>query len=288
MPDHRVKIERLKKNIEALGSAAVAFSGGVDSSFLAAVAHEVLGERAVAVTARSSVFPKRELAEARKFTKDRGIRHIIFDFSEFEIEGFAGNPPDRCYHCKTSILKRMRRIAVEEKLSCVIEGSNVDDEGDYRPGSRAVREQGIRSPLKEAGLTKEEIRELSREMGLPTWKKQSAACLASRFAYGEPITEEKLLRVEKAEDYLRDRGFGQLRVRIHGELARIELTENQLARALELRRELTGIFRELGFSYITLDLQGYRTGSMNEVLNTTDSDISSQEPESCHKDPEAR
>lgn len=265
---HR-KSDVLEQYLKNLGSAVVAFSGGVDSAFLMAAAHRALGARAIAVTARSCAFPKRELEEARTLAKREGIRHLEFDFPAFEVAGFAENPPERCYHCKTAILKKMREIASTEGIEHIIEGSNVDDSKDYRPGAKAIREQGIISPLKEAGLTKAEIRQLSREWGLPTWDKQSAACLASRFAYGELITEEKLSMVEQAEEYLRELGFGQLRVRMHGTLARIELTDSDFIKAAEpeFRKNLSQVFRKLGFSYVTLDLQGYRMGSMNEVLD---------------------
>lgn len=262
------KLHFLEQYLGERKSAAIAFSGGVDSAFLMTAAHRVLGEQALAVTARSAAFPKRELAEARELAKAEGIRHVEFDFPAFEVDGFAKNPPERCYYCKTAILKRMRAIAEAEGIHCVIEGSNVDDADDYRPGARAVIEQGILSPLKEAGLTKADIRRLSKEWGLPTWNKQSAACLASRFAYGEPITEERLFMVEQAEGYLKGLGFGQFRVRIHGTLARIELTDSDFSKAAktELRREISETLQKQGFSYVTLDLQGYRMGSMNEVL----------------------
>lgn len=260
------KLYLLEQYLKSLKSAAVAFSGGVDSAFLMAAAHRTLGRRALAVTACSGAFPKRELREARELAKAEGIRHVEFDFPALKIDEFAENPPDRCYYCKTAILKQMRAIAEAEGMDCVIEGSNVDDADDYRPGARAVAEQGILSPLKKAGLTKAEIRELSQEWGLPTWNKQSAACLASRFAYGERITEKKLSMVEQAEDFLKDLGFGQFRVRIHGTIARIELTDSDFSKAAELRKEISGTLKNLGFSYATLDLEGYRMGSMNEVL----------------------
>jgi len=268
MEELQKKLDLLEKNLKELGSAAVAFSGGVDSAFLMAAAYRALGARAIAVTARSCTFPKRELEEARELARTEGIRHVEFDFPAFEVDGFAENPPDRCYYCKREILKAIREVAEAEGVACVIEGSNVDDAGDYRPGTRAIQELGILSPLKEAGLTKAEIRQASKAWGLFTWKKESAACLASRFAYGERITPEKLEMVEKAEEYLRDCGFGQLRVRVHGKLARIELSDADFPKTAEpeFRKKLAKDFRELGFEYVTLDVQGYRMGSMNEVL----------------------
>lgn len=263
------KLHLLEEHLWELKGAAIAFSGGVDSAFLMSAAHRILGEKAIAITARSCAFPRRELIEARELAKALGIRHIEFDFPTFEVKGFAENPPDRCYYCKTAILKKMRAIAEAEGIEHIIEGSNVDDIKDYRPGAKAVCEQGALSPLREVGLTKEEIRQLSKEWGLSTWNKQSAACLASRFAYGEMITEEKLSMVEQAENYLSDKGFGQLRVRVHGELARIELSEKDLLSAMEWenRQEIFERLQSLGFTYVTLDLCGYRMGSMNETLN---------------------
>lgn len=268
MDDLHTKLHLLEEYLRGLKKTAVAFSGGVDSAFLMVAAHRVLGEQAIAITARSCAFPERELKEAKDLAKEQGIRHIEFCFPAFEVKGFAENPPDRCYYCKTAILKQIKMIAKAEGIEHIVEGSNVDDVKDYRPGAKAIYEQGILSPLKEAGLAKEEIRLLSREWGLTTWNKQSAACLASRFAYGEPITEEKLSMVEQAEDYLRDKGFGQLRVRVHGELARIELSEKDLKPAMESenRQEIFKRLQSLGFTYVTLDLCGYRMGSMNEAL----------------------
>lgn len=261
------KEAQLRENLRHLGSLAVAFSGGVDSTFLLKVAHEELGDRLLAVTARGSVFSGRDLSQGMEFCRQEGIRQEIVEMNELEIPGFSDNPPDRCYICKKTIFQSLLDTAASHGIAHVAEGSNMDDLGDYRPGLRALRELQVLSPLKEAGLYKEEIRQLSRELHLPTWDKPSAACLASRFAYGERITREKLRMVEQAEDFLADQGFRQVRVRIHGaDLARLEVAPEQREKLLSLGDSVTEALRQIGFTYVTMDLKGYRTGSMNEIL----------------------
>lgn len=266
------KLERLRALLRDMGSALVAFSSGVDSTFLLRVAHEELGDRVVAATARSHTFPQRELEEAKEFCRAEGVRHEIVDSEELDIPGFAENPPDRCYHCKRELFGKLADLARRNGLAYVVEGANRDDDGDFRPGRRAVRELGIRSPLHEAGLAKSEVRELSRQMGLPTWNKPSFACLASRFPYGERITAAALDRVGRAERWLADSGLGltQLRVRSHGDIARIEVPPGEIAHVAASASEIASAFRGFGFAYVTLDLHGYRTGSMNETLTATE------------------
>ncbi len=262
------KKQYLENYLRELGSVAVAFSSGVDSTFLLRVAHDVLGDKAIAVTALSCSFPKRESKEAENFCQKEKIEHIFVESEELSLEGFRENPENRCYLCKHGLFTKIRSLVEERGISYIAEGSNTDDEGDYRPGLAAVAELGIKSPLREAKLSKAEIRELSKELGLSTWDKPSFACLASRFPYGEEISEEKLSMVDRAEQRLLDLGFHQVRVRIHGNIARIEINREEFEKIIqpELAESINRYFCELGFVYVTLDLSGYQMGSMNKTL----------------------
>ena len=260
------KLEKLKEYLINLESVVVAFSSGVDSTFLLKIAHDTLKDNVIAITAKSRTFPERELSQAIEFCKKEKIKHIILDSNELEIEDFRKNPPNRCYICKKDLFSKILEIAEKNDINNVLEGSNLDDDNDYRPGFIAIRELGIKSPLRELKFTKKEIRELSKSIGLDTFDKPSFACLASRFVYGEEITSERLGMVEKAEQFLLDMGFFQVRVRIHNSIARIEVLPEEFDKIIKNRNIITEKFKEIGFSYITMDLIGYRTGSMNETL----------------------
>lgn len=265
------KAEKLNQIVRDTGGLAVAFSGGVDSSFLAAVVARELGDRALAVTALSPTYPEHEQREAAELAAALGIRHEIVESNELEIDGFSANPVDRCYYCKSELFEVVREVARRHGIEHIADGTNADDTSDYRPGRRAACEQGVLSPLLEAGFSKEDIRALSREMGLPTAAKPAFACLASRFPYGSEITEEKLRSIDRMEGVLRELGFTQIRVRHHGDMARIELDAAELHRAVEegARDRIVETGKAAGFRYVALDLQGYRTGSMNEGLGLT-------------------
>jgi uncharacterized protein len=262
------KLERLREVVADASSAIVAYSGGADSAFLADVAHEVLGDRALAVTAVSPSLAPEERDAARALAAARGWRHREVQTFEGERDEYIRNAPDRCYHCKTELFETLASLVDAEPGTVVFVGTNLDDESDVRPGRRAALERGVRAPLLEAGLSKEEIRELSRDRGLSTWNKPASACLASRIAYGVEVTPERLDRVARAESFLRTLGLTQLRVRDHGDLARLEVPVADVARLAseELRSTIASFMRELGFSYVTLDLEGFRSGSMNAML----------------------
>jgi uncharacterized protein len=263
------KTKKLKEIFQSMEKVVVAFSGGVDSTLLLKVAQDVLGEKNVlAVTALSPLYPERELAGAKKLVETLGVNHRLIQSNELGIPGFSKNPPNRCYYCKSQLSKELLEIAQKEGIPFIVEGSTLDDDKDHRPGKMAIQELGIRSPLREAMFTKTEIRELSKKLSLPTWDKPSFACLASRFPYGEEITEKALRMVAEAEDFLFGLGFKQVRVRHYGNLARIEILNEEMARLMNglLREKVVSHLKEIGYHYVTLDLQGFRSGSMNEVL----------------------
>lgn len=266
------KLENLKDIIIGLESVVVAFSGGVDSALLTKVCYDALGEKVVAVTAVSETYPDYELNEAKKIAKNIGVKHIIIETDELANKEFSKNPPNRCYYCKTELFLKLKDVANEIGFENIVNGSNLDDDGDFRPGHKAAIELECRSPLKEAEFTKNDVRVISRELGLSTWDKPSFACMSSRIPYGEDITIDKLTMILDAENFLRDNGFNNFRVRHHNTIARIELPLEDMGRVVtgELRLIIVKKFKEIGFSYVTMDVEGLRSGSMNEVLRHED------------------
>ena len=264
------KIQILKELLGKYKSAVIAFSGGVDSTFLARIAREVYNDRLLLVTATSSTYPFYELDEAKALAVLLGVKHKIIVSEEIDIPGYADNPPDRCYYCKSELFGKIKYIASQENYEAVFDGSNADDAKDFRPGMRAKHEKGVISPLADSGFTKTDIRIWSQKLDLPTATKQSYACLASRFPYGEKITTAKLDRLAKAEFRFRELGFTQFRIRSHESLARLEFVPEEMDKAWNLKSELTNICLDNGFKYVTIDLKGYRTGAMNETLSESE------------------
>jgi uncharacterized protein len=268
-PQTQAKYDELRRIVGQMGSAMVAFSAGVDSTFVAAVAGDGLGERAGAVTGVSPSIPKAEVAEAKELAESIGIRHVLLGTSEMDRAGYVENTPLRCYFCKTELYSLLEDMAARDGYAFVLDGCNMDDLGDHRPGRVAASEHKVRSPLIEAGLSKSEIRALSQARGLPTWDKPAMACLSSRIPYGTPVTIEALDQIQAAEVYLRGLGFRQLRVRHHNDVARIEVEPEELPRVVEMRSRIIARFNNLGYKYVALDLAGFRSGSMNEGLSAS-------------------
>jgi len=261
-----LKLKNLKKILKDMGSVLVAYSGGVDSSFLLKVATDVLGNNVLAVTAVSPIYSKKQIREAKEFTQSNNIRHLMIKTFQYKNPLFIKNNYQRCYFCKRDLFLKLKKIAKKQKISYVVDGTNFDDQKDFRPGEKAKKELGIRSPLSEAKIKKEEIRILSKELGLNNYNNPSQACLASRIAYGDRISLYKLKRIEKAEDFLKSLGFKQVRLRDYSDLARIEVEKSQLSYLIKNRLKICNFLKKLGFIYITLDLEGYRQGSMNLIL----------------------
>lgn len=266
--DTLFKYEKLKSTLKEMGKVLVAFSGGVDSTFLLKVSHDILGKDVLAVTGSSEIYPQREKGETIRIAKELNVRQIVIRTHEVENQDFTYNPPQRCYFCKKELFSKLKKVAESEDIFYVIDGSNYEDTADFRPGVKAAEEFGVRSPLKEALLEKNEIRQLSKQLGLSTWNKPSFACLSSRFPYYTEIDRKSLRQVDKAEDYLQKIGFNQFRVRHHQQIARIEIDPNEFPKIIkvEIKEKIIRNFKKLGYVYVSLDLEGYRTGSMNEPL----------------------
>lgn len=260
------KYNKLLNNLRSAGSLAVAFSGGVDSAFLVYAAHEALKDKLLAITAVTQSYPCHEAADAAKILSQYGVRHVQITLDQLAVPGFCENGAERCYYCKYALFSKIKEAAQKQGISLVADGANTDDENDYRPGMRATAELGILSPLRSAGFSKQDIREASKELGIFTWNKPSYACLASRIPYGEVITAEKLAMVERAEQALLDMGFKEMRVRCHGKLARIEVAESDFEKAAAHRKEIAAAVKNAGFLYAALDLEGFRSGSLNAAL----------------------
>lgn len=262
------KLENLKTRLKGLGSIAVAYSGGVDSNFLLKVAKDTLGDKVIAVTMHAMMHSNIEIEEAKEYAKSFGVKHIVVNIENFDVEDFLENSPQRCYHCKNAVFKNILEIAKENNIKYVVDGTNLSDLGDFRPGLKALEELNIVSPLKESGLTKDDIRALSKEIGLVTHNKPAFACLATRIPYGTRITNEKLRMVEKGEQYLIELGFSQFRVRHHGDIARIEVEKAEIHKFFsnDTLEKTNNRFKEIGFKYTTLDMNGYSMGSMNKTI----------------------
>ena len=268
-PATQQKLDDLRRVLSDFGSVVVAYSAGVDSTLVLRVAHDVLGDNVLAATGLSDTYPEEEMAEARALAQEIGVAHVMMRTEELTDPRYAMNSHQRCFFCKNELYGKLRELADERGITHIVDGTNADDVGDHRPGLRAAREIGVRSPLQEVGMTKDEIREISNELGLRTWDKPAFACLSSRFPYGTPITVEKLKQVATAERAIRELGFRGFRVRHHDTVARLEVDPDDFPRVVELHSEIVAKLREAGYRFVTLDLQGYRSGSLNEGLSLT-------------------